>query len=233
MWLATAVSVLHPAYREIGAAYLARLHLPPWLMYATCAGELALGLRVALGPASTWITALQLGMVGCFTVILAILDPLLLAHPFGVLSKNLPLIALIAAAWALEREAWTPRVEWLVRAGMAVIWMTEGLFPKILFQQELELEVVRNSGLVPVDAGTFLALMGAAQVASGVAALLLRGRSLRVLLGCQLAALVALPLLVSWQDPTLWVHPFGPMTKTVPILVGTAVLLIRFAPTES
>jgi hypothetical protein len=69
--------------------------------------------------------------------------------------------------------------------------------------------------------------MGACEVLSGVAALLLRGRPLRWLLGAQLAALVVLPALVGWLDPRLWVHPFGPLTKNVPILVGTAVLWCR------
>ncbi len=85
MWLATAVSVLHPSYREIGQSYLDRIHMPEWLMWVTCAFELILGLRVALGPAKTWITVLQASMIVCFTAILAVSDPMLLAHPFGVL----------------------------------------------------------------------------------------------------------------------------------------------------
>ncbi len=227
VWLATAVSVLHPSYREIGQGYLDRIHMPEWLMWVTCAFELILGLRVGLGPAKTWITVLQASMIVCFTAILAVSDPMLLAHPFGVLSKNLPMLAVIGVAWLIEREGWTPRALWLLRVGMAVIWITEGLLPKVFFQQEFELEVVRNSGLVPFDAGVFLMGMGIAQALSGVAVLVLRGPLLRFVLACQFAALLALPLVVSAQDLTLWVHPFGPMTKNIPILVGTFVVLIR------
>ena len=227
VWLATAISVLHPAYRAIGSATLSRLGLPDWLMPMACAGELVLGLRVALGPARTWITVLQIAGITFFTLILAGVEPLLLAHPYGVLSKNLPMIALIGVAWLLEREGWTQRTERLLRAGMAVIWITEGLFPKILFQQELELVVVRESGLVPFDPALFLGVLGAAQILSGIAAFYTRGRVRAWILGCQFGALFVLPLLVSWQDPTLWVHPFGPMTKNVPILAGTWVLFQR------
>jgi hypothetical protein len=110
---------------------------------------------------------------------------------------------------------------------MALIWITEGLFPKLLFQQPMELAVVANSGLVPISAPAFLSFLGFAQLASGVLALVLRGRLLRWLLIAQVAALVVLPALVSWQDPMLWFHPFGPMTKNLPILFGTLGVLRR------
>ncbi len=48
VWLATAVSVLHPSYRAIGKSYLDRIDLPAWLMFATCAGELVLGLALVV-----------------------------------------------------------------------------------------------------------------------------------------------------------------------------------------
>jgi hypothetical protein len=88
----------------------------------------------------------------------------------------------------------------------------------------MELAVVEHSGLVPIDPGAYLVVLGAAQAASGVLALVLRGRPRRVLLGLQALSLVALPLLVTAQEPLLWVHPFGPMIKNAPIVAGTALL---------
>lgn len=227
IWLTTALGVLHPSYREVGHDYLARLGLPDGLMWLACAGELVLGVVVLTQPPRTWLMAVQAGAVGFFTVTLAALEPALLVHPFGVLSKNYPFVALVVATWLAAREGWTARAWWTLRAGMAVVWVTEGLFPKVFFQQPMELAVVAGSGLVPLSPSLFLTLMGLAQAASGVAALLLRGAPLRWLLGAQVAALVALPLLVSWQDPSLWVHPFGPMTKNLPILFGTVGVLHR------
>lgn len=227
VWLATAVLVLHPHYRAVGEAYLDRLGLPHWLMWATCAAELVLGVVVALAR-PTWLSfALQAGPVAAFTIILAAIEPLLLAHPYGVLSKNLPLVGALGVATLMAREGRSARAWWLLRVAMALPWFTEGLVPKILFVQELELEVVRASGLVPMDATAFLHLLGAAQIASGVAALALRGRALALLLWLQVAALIALPILVSWHDPLLWVHPFLPLLKNVPIIVGTVVVARR------
>lgn len=227
IWLLTGLLVAHPHYRAIGAQQLDRLGLPHGLMFAACAFEVLLGLRVLLGRATLATTALQVGLVLGFTTILAVSEPMLLVHPFGILSKNVPLLALVVAAYLVEREGWTGRALWLVRGGVAAIWITEGLLPKILFQQPMELEVVARSGLVPIDPSTFLVVMGLLQVASGLAVLVLRGRPLRAVLGAQVLALVALPLLVSFHEPLLWVHPFGPLTKNAPILAGTLIALRR------
>jgi len=224
VWVATGLAVAHPYYREVGGAYLDRLGLPHALMFVTCGFEVLLGAWVALRPARTAVTALQVAMVLAFTAILAALDPMLLVHPFGILTKNVPLLAVLLTAWMLEREGPSRRAAWALRVGVGAIWVTEGLLPKILFQQPMELAVVAGSGLVPIDPSAFLVFMGAAQLASGLGVLLLRGRWLRALLACQAAALVVLPVLVSVQDPDLWFHPFGPLTKNLPILAGTYVL---------
>ena len=55
LWAATGLGVLHPYYREVGTAYLARLGLAPWIMWATCAGEVALAAVVAAARPRTWL----------------------------------------------------------------------------------------------------------------------------------------------------------------------------------
>jgi hypothetical protein len=229
VWLVTGVSVLHPYYQATGSAYLAPLGLPDGVMVATCLFEIVLGLRVALGRASTWITALQIVLVLGFTTILGVSHPELLVNPFGMLTKNLPLLAVVGTAWLVEREGWSQRAHWLLRAGVAVIWITEGIFPKILFQQETELAMVRRTPLLVAVPSSFLVFMGICEAASGVGVLLLRGWPLRYLLACQLVALVGLPLVAGFMDPTLWVHPFEPLFKNVPIIAAT-VMLLRHPP---
>jgi hypothetical protein len=227
VWLWTGLAVLHPSYMEIGGPYLDRLGLPRILAPLCCAGEVLLGLYVLLRPADRLTTWLQVGAVSFFTVALAIPEPLLLAHPFGVLAKNIPFCTLVGTRYLATRDGWTAAARKLLRFGVGIIWVTEGLLPKILFQQEWERQVVADSGLVPFDPGTFLIFMGAAQLLSGLVVLAGEGQVSRFVLACQAVALVVLPLLVAAQDPKLWVHPFGPLTKNVPILIGTGVLLCR------
>ena len=223
IWLTTGALVLHPHYREVGAQYLEPLGLGEWIMWVTCAAEIGLGLWVLLRPMRTWLAVLQGGMIATFTLTLAVTEPMLLAHPLGVLSKNLPVLALIVVLWLVEVEGWTERGERLLRFGVASVWFTEGIVPKVLVQQPWELEFVTRLGL-PGDPGVVLAVVGLLQAASGVAALTLTGRPLRVVLGLQLAALVTLPALVALLEPLWLVHPFGPLTKNLPVLAGTAVV---------
>lgn len=226
IWLLTALGVLHPYYREVGHAYLAQLGLPDALMWLACAGELALALIILTVRPATWLMAAQVAGVAFFTLVLGALEPMLLVHPYGVLSKNYPFVALVVTTWLVSREGWSARATWWLRGGMALVWVTEGLFPKVFFQQPLELAVVAGAG-VPMSPGVFLMLLGVAQAASGVLAVVLKGPLLRALVAFQAASLIILPLAVSWQDPTLWFHPFGPMTKNVPILFGTLLVVHR------
>jgi hypothetical protein len=227
VWLATGVLVVAPQYREIGSWYLDMLGLPDWLMYLTCAAEIALGLRVALGRSATWLVVLQVGMILTFSAVLAYLQPMLLVSPYGYLSKNLSLIAMIVTAWLLEREGWTRRAVWLLRIGCALPWFTEGLLPKIFYQQPEELALVPEMGITLIKPSEFLFWLGLAQVLSGLLALTLHGRLLKAVLACQLAALVALPILVSMYHLEQWLHPFGGLTKNMAILAGTWVLRRR------
>ncbi|MDH5490625.1 MAG: DoxX-like family protein [Myxococcales bacterium] len=227
VWLATGLGVLHPAYRAIGSEWLGRLGLPDALMFATCAAEILLGLAVLGSRPNRALLGLQAGAVLTFTIVLASLEPLLLAHPFGVLSKNLPFLLALAASYRLETRGADLRYERLLVWGAGIVWITEGIFPKLLFQQPLELAIVESSGLVPFDPSTFLFLLGSAQALSGVLVIALRGRAQRLLLGAQALALILLPTLVALQLPELWFHPFGPLTKNVPPLVCALLLLLR------
>ena len=227
VWLATGVLWVHPEYRAVGGGYLARLGLPLALMPATCLFEVGLAFVVAFGPTSRVVTALQVGMIAGFTAILGALEPMLLVSPFGMLTKNLPIVACVSAAFLIEREGFTPRARRLLRVGMAVIWLTEGLFPKVLFQQQVELAIAASLHLSRVTPSTILTALGLVQIASGVLALTLSGRWLRAVLAAQVGALVALMIVMTWLDPVLWAHPFGPLTKNAPILIGTLVVRRR------
>jgi hypothetical protein len=225
IWLATGGGVLSEEYRRIGLESLRPTGLPAWVMFVTCGGEVLLGLWVLSGRAAAWSAALQAVLIAGFTVILSVTQPELWAHPFGVLTKNLPLLALVGVLRLLETEGWTPRTTWLLRAGMALLWLNEGLLACILFQGDEIRRVAASTGLAYPEPSTFLYVAGALQIVSAVAALLLRGRLLQLLLAAQTLGLAGVCVMVTRYDPLLWLHPFGPVTKNVPVLIGTAVLL--------
>ncbi len=221
--------MLAPGYRAIGEPYLDQLHLPHWLMWITCAAEVGLAIVVAVRPPGWILTLAPAAMVVAFTMILAVHDPWLLVHPVGVLSKNIPILAMIVVSFEVHRRGWTPFATRLLRGGMAIVWLTEGVFPKILFQQEWELDLAAT--YIPWLAPSIvLYVIGTLQAASAILALALRGNALRTLLAGQLAALIVLPILVGVIEPELFVHPFGPLTKNLPIIAGTFLAITRVPP---
>jgi hypothetical protein len=228
VWFLTGALVLHPTYRAFGHEALARLGLPDALMWLACAGEVALAAVVALRPSHRLLALAQTGAVVFFTLVLAASQPMLLASPYGVLMKNIPFIAAVWGAWLLEREGWTSRAAWVLRVGMAAPWLTEGLVPKLLLQQDEELAIVAQSGFAFGAPGRTLAVLGVVELVSGLLALTLpRGRALTFVWLAHAAALVVLPLWVGALAPFLWLHPFGPLTKNLPILAGTVMLARR------
>jgi hypothetical protein len=200
VWLATGLGVLHPYYRALGLEFLAPTGLPDWVMGATCAAEVALGLRVLFGPATTAVVALQAALILGFTAILTVTQPRLWLDPLGVLPENLPLLALLATVWCLRREGWTRRARGWLRGAVAVFWLSRTAVGFV-------------NGEHP--------LLIAAEVLAAALAAVAGGRLLLAGLAAQGAALLALLGWHTWHDPQLWVHPFGPLTKQVPVLVAT------------
>ena len=220
VWLATGVGVLYPEYRRLGAESLAPFGLPPWVMVVTCVGEIALGLRVLFGRMDAWLAWLQAVLIVGFTSLLTATQPGLWLHPLGVLTKNLPLLAIIGVLCRLDRRGWDARGEWLQRAGMAVIWLTDGVAAQFLYGlPDRGLAPVR--AVVPFDPALTVRVLGVLSAASGLAVLALRGRPRQAVLLAQAAVLAAVAVVASFVDPLLWVHPFGPLTKSVPLLIGT------------
>lgn len=233
VWLATGLLGAHPGFRTEGMRWLGRLGLGSWPMDLGCLSEIVLGLVLFACPTRTWTALLQTLLVGGFTITLAALDPMLLVHPLGVLSKNLPLLAVVWTAWLVAREGTTARAERVLRAGMAVVWVTEGVFPKLLFQQELEISMLTSLGVGEMATRASIAALGVLQAASGFLAIVLTGRARDGVLWAQLLALLLLPIFVTAVLPGVWVHPFGPLTKNLPLLAGTFILLRRWPPTSS
>jgi hypothetical protein len=108
MWLWTAaVSFgLYPVADSL--ALLARVGLHGALalvaLYGAAALDLALGVLTLAAPARwrrpVWLA--QLALIAAYTVLVSVFLPEYWLHPYGPISKNLPLAALVALLWALE-----------------------------------------------------------------------------------------------------------------------------------
>ncbi len=63
----------------------------------------AIGLALLLRP-RRWLWALQLLLVSSYTVLITICMPEQWAHPYGPISKNLPILVVLALMWRLQEK---------------------------------------------------------------------------------------------------------------------------------
>ena len=108
VWLITAI-VSYGLY-PVEASYelLARTGVPPQLqplmLYGAATFDLLLGLGILLFSRRRWLWLMQLGLIGFYTVVIAIKLPEFLLHPYGPLTKNLPMLAAIWLLYELEER---------------------------------------------------------------------------------------------------------------------------------
>jgi cell division protein FtsW (lipid II flippase) len=87
---------------------LARTGIPeglrPLMLYGAAAFDMLLGLGILFLKRRRWLWLAQLGLIGFYTVVIAWKLPEFLVHPYGPLTKNLPMLAAIWLLYQLEDE---------------------------------------------------------------------------------------------------------------------------------
>jgi uncharacterized protein YbjT (DUF2867 family) len=108
VWIATAIVsafIYPPADSD---ALLARTGIPdtlrPLMLYGAAALDLVLGVGTLFLRRRRWLWRMQLALIGFYTIVIAFRLPEFLVHPYGPLTKNLPMLAAIWLLYELERE---------------------------------------------------------------------------------------------------------------------------------
>ncbi len=108
VWIITAIVSfgLYPV--EASYDLLARTGVPPSLqplmLYGAASFDLLLGLGIAFLPRRRWLWLAQLALISFYTVVIAWKLPEFLLHPYGPLTKNLPMLAAIWLLVELEEK---------------------------------------------------------------------------------------------------------------------------------
>ena len=102
MWLITAYVSWFAWPHADSRSWLAACGVPPaWqepMLLAASVTDAAIGVLLLLRP-RRWLWAAQLALVGGYTVMLSVFLPDFWRHPFGPLTKNLPVLALMLLMW--------------------------------------------------------------------------------------------------------------------------------------
>jgi uncharacterized protein YbjT (DUF2867 family) len=108
VWIATAIvsAFLYPAadsYELLARTGIPE-HLRPPMLYGAALFDLLLGVGTLVLRRRRWLWLLQLALIGFYTIVIALRLPEFLIHPYGPLTKNLPMLAAIWLLYELEKE---------------------------------------------------------------------------------------------------------------------------------
>jgi uncharacterized membrane protein YphA (DoxX/SURF4 family) len=99
----------------------------------------------------------------------------------------------------------------ICRLALGIVWLYEGLVPKLLFVRSDQIDLVRRSGLYFGTPEFFLQLLGVAQV---VCALwLLAGFAERLAVFVATTGMIVLIVLVARANPAMLTDPYGALIK--------------------
>ncbi|MBU3825808.1 MAG: DoxX-like family protein [Candidatus Oceanisphaera merdipullorum] len=108
------------------------------------------------------------------------------------------------------------RAECAARLSLSFLWLITGI-TSMFFAKDIGYEVLAKAGITGSLANAAIISGSVLDIAIGL--WLLVKRHLRVCYLLQLAVIVVYTVLLSLIAPSFWLHPFGPLTKNIPIVV--------------
>jgi uncharacterized membrane protein YphA (DoxX/SURF4 family) len=109
----------------------------------------------------------------------------------------------------MNTKIWIVKVT--ARVALGLVWLYEGLVPKILFLRADEIELVKNSGLTWRTPELTLLLMGVAQMLVGL--WLIVGCAERLAVAVATVWMLVLIMLVAGGNPGMLTDPYGALVK--------------------
>lgn len=123
-------------------------------------------------------------------------------------------------------EARAPAVRIACRWALGLVWLYEGVVPKLLFIRADQLELVERSGLYFGTPENFLKLLGIAQAA--FALWLLAGYAERLAVAIATGGMAILIVLVARNNPGMLTDPYGALIKDLCLIAcAYAVWLLQ------
>ena len=110
----------------------------------------------------------------------------------------------------------TVGVELAAKVSLSFLWFFTGL-TSAFFAKDVGYQVLANGGITGSLAT--LSIMSGSVLDVVIGIWLLTGKYLK---GCYLVQMIMIALytlLLTVIDPSFWLHPFGPLTKNIPLLV--------------
>jgi hypothetical protein len=111
-----------------------------------------------------------------------------------------------------------------LRFSIGFLWLFTGIVSAFIYPIEESYKLLAATGIsgiwLPVMLYSSSVLDGMLGIATWV------GYRMRLVVGLQLLLMVSYMAILSWTLPEFWVHPFGPITKNLPLIVATLIMLV-------
>ena len=117
------------------------------------------------------------------------------------------------------------RIELAARLSLSFLWVFTGIVSEF-FAQDIGYRVLANGGVTGTLAD--LSILSGSLLDIMIGVWLLIGKKLPLCYLVQIVVIVSYSLLLTIIEPSYWIHPFGPLTKNIPLLV-----LIYYLYTQS
>lgn len=134
--------------------------------------------------------------------------------------------AAIARRPRAEAEVWHARLTHLrmpLRLSVAFLWLATGILSAFVYPEAESRELMLAVGLSGLPATVALYGASYAEIALGLATAF--GYRVRLIGAVELTLIFIFTALLTFGSPEWWIHPFGPLTKNIPLIGATVVMM--------
>lgn len=112
----------------------------------------------------------------------------------------------------------------LLRFAIAFLWIFTGVISAFVFPFEQSIAMLAKAGITGVWAPIMLYGAAATDIALGFATLLAYRISLVGMI--QISVIVLYTTIITFSQFEQWLHPFGPVSKNIPLIVATLIMIV-------
>ena len=114
----------------------------------------------------------------------------------------------------------------LVNLTLGIIWIYQGLIPKLLFTDTGEIEILRQSGLFNGNEENILTIIGIAEIAFGVALIFIHRKVIQYL---NILGLCLLTVGAIFSDLMIFTLPFNPFSLNISMIALSIIAILNFS----
>jgi uncharacterized protein YbjT (DUF2867 family) len=112
----------------------------------------------------------------------------------------------------------------LLRLMIAFLWIFTGIVSAFLFPLEQSYAMLAKAGIEGIWAPIMLYCAAATDFALGIATLM--AYRLTLVGWVQIAVMVLYSVIITFSQPEQWIHPFGPVSKNLPLIIATLMMIV-------